>query len=130
MLHEQMQNPDFVRRDFGDLLLHDRGDEVGAPRLGGEGELFLEPRHCACSFCFCYCCCGVCFERCDVAGCWGTAVAGWEERGSGGGEEVGAEIAEGEEDGVEEELEEVGEEGEDEDCEEEEGVAQVGVEGH
>lgn len=44
--------------------------------------------------------------------------------------QVWYEEVEGEEDGLEDELEEVGKEGEDEDCEEDEGVAEVGVEWH
>lgn len=53
MLHEQVQEADFVVFDLWDFFRDDVGDEVGAPRFGGEGELCLEPGHCCCFFVFC-----------------------------------------------------------------------------
>lgn len=43
MLHKQIEQPDLVGRDLGQGRDYFRGDEVGTPGAGGEGEGFLEP---------------------------------------------------------------------------------------
>jgi len=43
VLDEQIQQADLVLLNLGKLLQHRVGDEVGAARLGGQGELLLEP---------------------------------------------------------------------------------------
>ena len=43
MLHEEVQEPGLVGRDFGQLAHDLVRDEVGAAGFGGEGEGFLEP---------------------------------------------------------------------------------------
>lgn len=45
MLHEQMQDADFVVLDLGELFDNVIGYEVGAARFGREADSFLEPRH-------------------------------------------------------------------------------------
>ena len=44
VLDEEVQQARLVLLDLGELLDDRVGDEVGAARLGGEGELFLGPR--------------------------------------------------------------------------------------
>ncbi len=46
VLHEEVEQADFVLFELGELLLDVRGDEVGAAGLGGQRELLLEPGHC------------------------------------------------------------------------------------
>lgn len=54
VLHEEVEHADFVVADFGEFGDDVVGDEVGAARAGGEGELFLEPGHfCLVLFCGC-----------------------------------------------------------------------------
>ena len=45
MLDKQVQQPNFVVFDLGDLAHDCVGNEVATPRLGRQGEGFLEPRH-------------------------------------------------------------------------------------
>lgn len=48
MLHEQVENADLVVLELRELADDLFGDEVGAARARGQGELLLEPRarHC------------------------------------------------------------------------------------
>lgn len=45
VLHEQVQQANFVVAKLGELGDDFVGDEVGAAGARGEGECFLEPRH-------------------------------------------------------------------------------------
>ena len=55
VLHEEVEHADFVVADFGEFGDDVVGDEVGAARAGGEGELFLEPGHFLCVVWLCGC---------------------------------------------------------------------------
>lgn len=66
VLHEQVQDADFVVFELGQLARDFVRDQVAAAGFGGEGELFLEERHG-----------GRLWEVGGFAGGWRAAGAGW-----------------------------------------------------
>lgn len=48
VLHEEVQDANFVVLELREVLDDVVGDEIGAPGTGREGERFLEPGHCGC----------------------------------------------------------------------------------
>lgn len=108
VLDEKVEEPDFVVFELGEFFRDDVGDEVGAAGFRREGEGLLKPAH------------GVCLRlgRWEGTGGRWTAGAGRKERLKGRRVEVGAEQAEGQKKGCEQEVKGVGKEGYDEDGEE------------